>query len=394
VALSTTLSWAAIPGTAHYDVLLGTTNPPVLRFRSLDASTTSVNAKLNPGTTYFWRVMAYPDCGASAPASSSVFSFTTVTSASSVTAVSPGFVNRWTGGPIQISGTNLSPGSVFCEREGQAAGAFSIITSTPTLFTGTLSGLESQRAGRYDIGISNFGVERGRVISALAVRAFTDATESDFYFESSDRIANAGIMEADFDAVTTGPQFSPATTVTRADMAEYLAKSYQWWRTGSTTLATATCVPSGAGSTDFPDVPCSHPRWLPIHWIKAWGVTTGAPCAEGLCFLPASPLNRGEMVTFLERLKQGSLLGNLLTTVGLTDPGCAQSWPTCVGWTDPGMQTAQWPRREVNVAFADRLTSGCAGSPGNGLTMCVFNNVTRGEIGEFLSRAIGLVPNP
>jgi hypothetical protein len=182
--------------------------------------------------------------------------------------------------------------------------------------------------------------------------------------------------------------------VTRAEMAEYLAKAYQWWRTGSTAMPAASCVPSGSGSADFPDVPCAHSRWLFIHWIKAWGVTTGAPCAEGLCFLPSSPLTRGEMVTFLDRLKQGVLLSTLLTTVGEVDPGCSQPWPTCAGWTDPGLQTPQWPRREVNVAFADRLTSGCAGSPGSGLTMCVFNNTTRAEIGEFLARAIGLVPNP
>jgi hypothetical protein len=255
--------------------------------------------------------------------------------------------------------------------------------------------MPSAATGRYDIGILDpTRGEVGRLNGVLAVRAFTDVTESEFYFESSDRITTAGVMEADFDSVTEGPQFAPSTTVTRADMADYLAKSYQWWRTGSTAIPPATCVPSGTGSTDFPDVSCSHPRWLSIHWIKAWGVTSGAPCPQGLCFLPGNPLTRGEMVTFLERLKQGNLLANLLVTTGETDPGCAQPWPTCSGWTDPSMQTAQWPRREVNVAFSDRLTAGCAGSPNNGLTMCVLNNVTRGEIGEFLSRVIGLVPNP
>jgi hypothetical protein len=58
------------------------------------------------------------------------------------------------------------------------------------------------------------------------------------------------------------------------------------------------------------------------------------------------------------------------------------------------MKTAAWPRREVNVGFNDRLTTGCAGTPGNGLTMCVQGLVTRGQIAEFLGRTIGLVPNP
>ncbi|MCK6681751.1 MAG: M12 family metallo-peptidase [Thermoanaerobaculia bacterium] len=394
VATSTTLTWTTVAGTAHYDVYLGTTNPPTQRFRSVGSTTSSLSVKLNPATTYYWKVLAHPVCGATGAASSSVSSFTTQTSSSRIASVTPAFVNKWTGGALEISGTNLSPGTVFCEREGQSAGTFSLSSATPTLFSGTLNGLENQRAGRYDIGISNFGVERGRLVSGLAVRSFSDVVENDYYYESSDRVVNAGIMEADFDGVTAGPQFAPLTPVSRAEMAEYLAKAYQWWRTGSTSLPAATCVPSGAGSTDFPDVSCSHPRWLYIHWIKVWGVTIGSPCAEGLCFLPANTLSRAEMVTFLDRLKQGTLLSTLLSTVGEIDPGCAQPWPTCSGWTDPVMQTAGYPRRESNVAFVDRLTVGCAGAPGAGLTMCATNNVIRAEIAEFLARAIGLVPNP
>jgi hypothetical protein len=99
-------------------------------------------------------------------------------------------------------------------------------------------------------------------------------------------------------------------------------------------------------------------------------------------------------MTFLERLKQGLLLPTLLTSIGSTDPGCTQPYPTCSGWTDPGMQVSTWPRREINVAFNDRMTTGCGGSPGNDLTMCVFDTLTRAQIGELLSRTLGLVPNP
>jgi hypothetical protein len=388
------LTWQAVPGAAHYAVYLGTTNPPTSMYRDVSAPLTSVSAMLNPGTPYFWRVVAYPGCSSSGAVSSSTFNFTTIPSSVYLNWISPGFVNRWTGGSFQISGGSLQGKSFFTDRLGQSAGPMSVSSPGDTLVTINLGANPSAPTGRYDLGVRDSTLERGRLSGALAVRAFTDVTESDFCFESSDRITSAGIMEADFDGVAPGPQFSPSTAVTRADMAEYLAKSYQWWRTGSPTLPAASCVPSGAGSTDFPDVPCSHPRWLSIHWIKAWGVTSGAHCVDGLCFLPAYPLTRGEMVTFLERLKQGGLLTTLLSTVGQTDPGCSQPWPACSGWTDPGLQSAQWPHWEVNVTFADRLTSGCAGTPGNGLTMCVSNNVNRAEIGEFLSRAIGLVPNP
>lgn len=389
------LTWQAVPGAAHYAVYLGTADPPVVLYRDVSAPSTSLSVRVNPGSTYFWRVVAYPGCSSSAAVSSPTLKFTTGPGSAYLWGISPGFVNRWVGGTFQITGSGLSGKGFFTDRLGQDAGALNVSSASDSLVTVGLSARPSAAAGRYDIGVLDpIRGEAGRLNGVLAVRAFTDVTESEFYFESSDRITTVGVMEADFDSLTEGPQFAPSTTVTRAEMADYLAKAYQWWRSGSTALPPATCVPSGAGSTDFPDVPCSHPRWLPIHWIKQWGVTSGAPCPQGVCFLPANSLTRGEMVTFLERLKQGSLLANLLVTAGETDPGCAQPWPTCSGWTDPGMQTAQWPRREVNVAFSDRLTAGCAGSPGNGLTMCVLNNVTRGEIGEFLARVIGLVPNP
>jgi hypothetical protein len=231
-------------------------------------------------------------------------------------------------------------------------------------------------------------------LQALSLRAFTDVTEADYYFASSARITEAAILESDFDSSTTGPQFSPNTVVTRANMAQYLAAAYQWWRTRSTALPSATCTPSGAGSTTFPDVPCSHPQWLSIYWIKTWGVTSGSPCAQGLCFLPDNAVSRAEMVTFLERLKESALLPTLLATVGGTDPGCVQPISSCSGWTDAALQSDAWPRREVNVAYASRLTKGCAGTPGNGLTFCPSDPVTRAQIGEFLARILGLVPMP
>ena len=180
-------------------------------------------------------------------------------------------------------------------------------------------------------------------------------------------------------------------------MALYLARAYQWWRTGSTSLQPATCIDDGqGGSTDFTDVPCTHPLWLPIHWIKTWGVTVGSPCPEGpgLCYLPERTLNRAEAITFLQRLKQGPLLPSLLAGIGEIDPGCTEPYPACSGWTDAGMKTAGWPRREINVAFNDRMTVGCGGSPGNNLTMCVYDPLNRAQTGELLARTLVLVPNP
>jgi hypothetical protein len=70
----------------------------------------------------------------------------------------------------------------------------------------------------------NAGIEEGRLLQSLVVRTVTDVTEADWYFESSGRIADIGVMEQDIDPATTAPQFWPNTAVTRAQMAEYLAK--------------------------------------------------------------------------------------------------------------------------------------------------------------------------
>jgi hypothetical protein len=237
---------------------------------------------------------------------------------------------------------------------------------------------------------------------ALVLRAFTDVTEASFFFESSSRVVDAGIMEADFNGALAGPQFVPSTIVTRALMAEYLARSYQWIRTRDTTLQAATCTPSGAGSTDFPDISCSHPDWLAIHWIKTWGITAGAGCVPGpgVCYLPDTTITRGQMVTFLMRLKYGAegtgtVLQGFLDGFGANDPGCGAPYPACSGWIDPQLlvPATTWPHGHVNVAYQDRLTNGCGGTLG-ALNFCTSTVVTRGQMAEFLGRTLGLVPTP
>jgi uncharacterized repeat protein (TIGR03803 family) len=392
--IQTTLTWQPVPGAAHYAVYLGTTNPPSTVYRDVSAPATALSLRVNPATAYYWRVVAYPACGSSPPVTSPAFSFTTPPNSVFLTSISPAFLNRWEGGSFQISGGGLAGLEFFTDRAGESAGTLSVSSPGDTVVTVAIAASPSAAAGRYDVGVLDSGLGRARLNAVLALRAFTDVTESDYFFESSARIVDSGIMEPDTDPGTPGPQFGPSGGVSRAKMAEYLAKAYQWWRTGTSAIPEATCVPNGAGSTDFPDVPCLHPQWLVIHWIKVWGVTRGVACPQGLCFLPDNALTRGEMVTFLERLRQGALLATLLSTAGETDPGCAAPYPACNGWTDPEMKTPEWPRREVNIGFADRITTGCSGSPGNNLTMCVQAPVTRDQMTEFLSRTIGLVPNP
>jgi hypothetical protein len=396
--LTTTLQWTSVPGAARYDLYLGTTSTNVTLYRSIASPQLSATVRLAGGKTYYWKVVATPVCGASGAASSTVLSFTTAGNGFTLTSLTPGFVNRWESGQeLSLTGGGfLATSRIFTEYQGKAAGMlvpslFLNSFSTSTDLIETLTPDLMAPAARYDVGVNNGGIEEGRLLQGLVVRTFTDVTENDWFFESSGRIADIGVMEQDIDPAITGPQFWPNTAVTRARMAEYLAQAYEWWRTRSTALPAATCT-----TPDFPDVPCSHPDWLAIHWIKTWGVTTGAPCAGGggNCYYPNNNLNRAEMLTFLERLKQAAALGSLLSTVGQTDPGCSQPYPTCVGWLDlPGGPTVQWPRAEFNVAYADRLTSGCGGTLGS-LYGCPNDLVTRAQIGAFLARLLGLVPTP
>lgn len=387
------LTWLPVPGAAHYEVDFGTTNPPLQKYRTVNPYDSSLSVKLNPGTTYYWRVVAYPICGSAGGAASNTGSFTTGGASMALMAFQPVFLNRWQS-PASVSGSGAGftqSSALFLEGAAGRAATFASSAITSTLISGSFSFAGTEPADIYDAGVEASGLETARLVRAVALRAFTDVVETDYYFESSSRVVDAGIMEADADPGTSGPQFLPSAEVTRVQMAVYLAGAYQWWRTRSTALEPATCT-----APDFKDVPCSHPNWLAIHWIKTWGVTVGAPCldGDGLCYLPDRVLNRAEMMTFLERLKQGAILPGLLSGLGETDPGCSQPYPACAGWTDPGMQVAGWPRREFNVAFADRVTVGCGGPPGNGLTACVYDPLTRAQIATLLARQMGLVPSP
>ncbi len=411
VARKVRLSWGAVAGAGAYWLFLGKTNPPTLQYAVVPSPQTSLTVSLAPGTTYYWSVEAHPGCGNEAPVLSTARSFTTTAAvpppgpavaAMNLTSASPTFLNRWAGGSLTAFGTNLNSNNLlFVDLFGRTGGTFTFGSQTAAQVSGTLGADPTAPAGFYDVGLTYWGFENLRLPGALTLRAFTDVTESDFFFLSSSRVVDAGILEADFDSVTAGPQLSPTTVVTRALMARYLARAHEWWRTGSSALPAATCVPSGSGSTDFPDVPCSHPNWLAIHWIKTWGITQGATCpgGVGLCYLPTGSVTRSQMVTFLGRLKYGpegtgTVLQGLLNGPGQTDPGCGSAWPVCSGWIDPQLQIAGWPHPQVNVAFQDRLTTGCSGTVGNNLNFCSGFVVTRGQISEFLARTVGLAANP
>ena len=72
VSLNTTLTWSAVTGATSYDVAFGTSNPPPVVANT--AGTTYQPSLLQPGVTYFWRIIAK---NGSTSVLSSVQSFTT-----------------------------------------------------------------------------------------------------------------------------------------------------------------------------------------------------------------------------------------------------------------------------------------------------------------------------
>ena len=79
VSTGPTLSWSAVSGAFRYDVLLGATSPPTTVVASDLVATSFAASNLQPGTKYFWKVVAKGDpyCVPFSSAESAVRSFTT-----------------------------------------------------------------------------------------------------------------------------------------------------------------------------------------------------------------------------------------------------------------------------------------------------------------------------
>lgn len=391
---STTFAWTPVTGTGHYDLYLGSSLAGLRRYRSVPPDTTSLPVSLSAQSGYFWKVVAVPSCGSAAAVSSPVASLRTGSSQPALAFVSPPLFQRDSGTRLAVLGSGFdSADSLHGEAEDGLLQGVLQGTADANRRDLWIPANQSQRAGFYDFWLESGGLERARIPMALTVQAFEDVPASSFAFLSTSRAVEKGFVE--WPVSYPGSRFEPGTVVSRRDAASALASTYKYLVDGTTELEDATCTPAGSsGSTDFIDVSCWDPAWLAIHWLKTWGVTQGAGCPEGPCFKPYDPMDRSQMITFLLRLKFGPSLSGFLDSLGTVDPGCAAAWPSCSGWTDPGLQVETWPRREANLGFQTRLTAGCAGTAGNGLTFCASAPVTRDQLAEFLARLSGLVPAP
>ena len=122
IAIAPTLSWTASTGATSYDVYFGTSANPSLATNT--TSTSYAPGSLNPGSQYYWKVVAKNSGGSN---SSAVWSFTTYSASVTVVSVTPS----------SGSGTSQTFAATFSD----SGGASAITTAYLVIGSSTASGV-------------------------------------------------------------------------------------------------------------------------------------------------------------------------------------------------------------------------------------------------------------
>ena len=112
---------------------------------------------------------------------------------------------------------------------------------------------------------------------------FTDVDEDSVHAESIEEVAALGIT-----AGTSATTFSPSAPVSRAQMATFLARTWE---------ATGRECPS-PGASSFSDVASGSTHAAGIDCMSALGITAGT---SARAFSPSAPVSRAQMASFLAR---------------------------------------------------------------------------------------------
>jgi hypothetical protein len=174
---------------------------------------------------------------------------------------------------------------------------------------------------------------------------FTDVATSSYAYGPVGCIYNLG--------VTTGispTEYGPANTVTRAQMAAFLARFYE-------KVTGQTC----AGDHPFTDVATSSYAYGPVGCIYNLGVTTGISPTE---YGPANTVTRAQMAAFLARFYEK-----------VTGQTCADDHP----FTD--VATSSYAYGPVGCIYNLGVTTGISPTEYGPA-----NTVTRAQMAAFLER--------
>jgi hypothetical protein len=149
VPVTTSLTWNAVPGSAGYEVYLGTTDPPGIQ--TLTGSTYfTPSTPLNPSTLYYWQIASRDPNNGNAESPSPVWSF--ITGAAQETVSTPSMPSGPTSGTSGVvysystggSADNLGNPVQYLFNWGDG-------TNSGWLSTGTTSASHSWPAGSYGV---------------------------------------------------------------------------------------------------------------------------------------------------------------------------------------------------------------------------------------------------
>jgi hypothetical protein len=249
------------------------------------------------------------------------------------------------GTAITISGANFQDGATVrvggFPATGVSISPASIAATTPGLLPGTLN----------DIQVDDPGDTVG-IAPAAFFSDFLDVPQAHQFHPFVETIFRSGVT-----AGCGAGIFCPDQAITRAQMAVFLLKA----RYG-------TCfAPPSATGTVFADVPQDAFAADWIEELAAEGVTSGC---GGANYCPDDPVTRAQMAVFLLK----------------TDLGAAYAPPPATGLFEDvpaGAFAADW----IEDLYTRGITGGCSVTP---LLYCPGSSSTRGQMGVFLTKTLGL----
>ena len=115
--------------------------------------------------------------------------------------------------------------------------------------------------------------------------SFIDVPKNFWDYGEIERLVQLGITKGCF---LDPPQFCPGASVTRAQMAVFLARALK-------------LPPLDPPTPSFADVPTEYPAYTSIEALKETGVTRGCRTQPTALYCPDALVNRDQMAVFLQR---------------------------------------------------------------------------------------------
>ena len=205
--------------------------------------------------------------------------------------------------------------------------------------------------------------------------SFSDVPTGHWAYEFIETLFHSGIT-----AGCGGSSFCPGATITRWQMAPFLAKGL----TGGSIPTTGTvegrgsynCIPGG--SSVFSDVLPGDAACAAIHYIASRKITSGC---TGSLYCPGNTVSRWQMAVFLAKSMAGTGVPVSGTVPGKGSYNCVAGGTSVFSDVPAGDAGCRF----IHFIAAQGVTSGCGGS-----LYCPSNTVNRDQMAIFMTRAFGL----